>query len=86
VKKARFPHQKTTRGRGDATFEFALSSSTFFMPDAKRKSTRVLSETRGIRGVFSRCVAANGKREKPSATGKVEREDAPRARRNADAD
>jgi hypothetical protein len=63
--------------------ELALFSSTFFMPDANRKSTRVLRETREIAEILSPRIAANGKSKKPSATGKVRREDVSRAQRNA---
>jgi hypothetical protein len=48
-----------------------LSSRTFFMPDCKRKSTRELSKTGGIRGIFAPPIAASGKRKTPSAIGKV---------------
>jgi hypothetical protein len=65
---------ETTRGRCEAAFEFALCSSTSFMPDAKRKSTRVLMKTRRKRRLFSPCGVANDKRNKPSAIGKVTQE------------
>jgi hypothetical protein len=66
----------TTRGRCRTAFGFALYSSTSFMPDAKRKSTRLLMETRRNRKNFARCAAANDKRKKVSATGKVKRQEA----------